>query len=597
MAGYEEKRKKIIETLMGRPNGEEIQPENHQDYALNMLNYIRSLELIANGPLIGIATPTTQPVQPNDARACYLAGVAQDRTVTFQNFRNYLGQPIQITNGEMEACLVILIWDTQYWSAETVPTSIISQADQAYFYYNLTIRKTYPSVAAMNADINNPIGNDGKYIKVGEIVSVVNSTTPSENGIYSRTEDGWQFQSGMNFALVQETGTDPNVAMSQKAVTKIITEYNVSVQHPTSGLDGTNKYTLTGAIALIPVVLRSVGLKCSFLNVDGTMETWEYQGGTYDNTSSWMKRVNENYEDSIELVYTILDKDNKLLFGIEKDGSIHIPKGIPEDVKAALLNKVDSEEGMSLIASDVAKAISYYEQNEFIYTILDSNNKVLFGIKKDGSVYTPKGIPEEVNIELSNLENIKVDKEEGKTLINEKVEQSLLYEDSDEFIHTILDKDKKIVFGIRKDGSSYIPKGIPEDIKRVVGTYEDSEQYIYIIEDNEGRIIFGLDKDGKPFFPNRKMIEVKEDIEDRMSLLVDKDGKILSYRKKDGTLVETKMAIENLSLKNATFTSEFITQLSSDLKNSGFSSGTGDWSDTEKIELRMMSDDSHLINN
>ena len=85
----------------------------------------------------------------------------------------------------MEACLVILIWDTQYWSAETVPTSIISQADQAYYFYNLTIRKTYTSVAAMQADVNNPIGNDGRYIKVGEIVSVHNEDNPEEDAIYS----------------------------------------------------------------------------------------------------------------------------------------------------------------------------------------------------------------------------------------------------------------------------------------------------------------------------------------------------------------------------------------------------------------------------
>lgn len=195
MAGYDDTRAKIINTLMGRPAGTEIQPENHQDYALNMLDYIRSLELVANGPLIGVATPTTQPVQPNDSRACYLAGVAQDRTVTFQNFYNYLGQPIQITNGQMEACLVILIWDTQYWSAETVPTSIISEADQAYFYYNLTIRKTYASVAAMQADVNNPIGNDGKYIRVGEVVSVHNDNNPDEDAIYSwETGPRWQLQ-------------------------------------------------------------------------------------------------------------------------------------------------------------------------------------------------------------------------------------------------------------------------------------------------------------------------------------------------------------------------------------------------------------------
>ena len=195
MAGYDDTRQMIISTLMGRPNGTEIQPENQQAYELNMLDYIRSLELIANGPLIGIATATTQPIQPDDSRACYIAGVAQDRTVTFQNFRNYLGQPIQITNGEMEACLVILIWDTQYWSAETVPTNIISSADQAYFYYNLTIRKTYESIAAMQADVNNPIGNDGKYLKYGEIVSVHNENNPEEDAVYS-WESGprWQLQ-------------------------------------------------------------------------------------------------------------------------------------------------------------------------------------------------------------------------------------------------------------------------------------------------------------------------------------------------------------------------------------------------------------------
>lgn len=198
MAGYDDTRQMIISTLMGRPVGTEIQDTNQQAYELNMLDYIRSLELLANGPLIGVATPTTQPVQPNDSRVCYIAGVAQDRTVTFQNFRNYLGQPIQITNGQMEACLVILIWDTQYWSAETVPTSIISQADQAYYYYNLTIRKTYPSVAAMNADVNNPIGNDGKYIKVGEIISVHNEDNPEEDAIYSwETGSRWQKQTSL----------------------------------------------------------------------------------------------------------------------------------------------------------------------------------------------------------------------------------------------------------------------------------------------------------------------------------------------------------------------------------------------------------------
>lgn len=195
MAGYDDTYNMIISTLMGRPAGTEIQPENHQAFALNMLEYIRSLELLANAPFIGVATPTTQPVQPDDSRACYIAGVAQDRTTTFQNFRDMNGDPISITNGEMEACLVIFVWNAQYWSAETVPTNIISSADQAYFFYNLTIRKTYESVSDMNADVSAPVGNDGKYIKVGEIVSVHNEDDPTEDAIYSWEEGPrWQLQ-------------------------------------------------------------------------------------------------------------------------------------------------------------------------------------------------------------------------------------------------------------------------------------------------------------------------------------------------------------------------------------------------------------------
>lgn len=195
MAGYNDTYNMIISTLMGRLNGTEIRPENHQAFALNMLEYIRSLELLANAPFIGVATPTTQPVQPDDSRACYIAGVAQDRTTTFQNFRDMNGNPISITNGEMEACLVIFVWNAQYWSAETVPTNIISSADQAYFFYNLTIRKTYDSVSAMNADASAPIGNNGKYIKVGEIVSVHNENDPIEDAIYSWEEGSkWQLQ-------------------------------------------------------------------------------------------------------------------------------------------------------------------------------------------------------------------------------------------------------------------------------------------------------------------------------------------------------------------------------------------------------------------
>ena len=233
MAGYDDTYKMIIECLMGRPNGTEIQPEKHQEYALNMLEYIRSLELVANAPLIGIAQPNTQPIQPDNSRAAYIAGVAQNRTTTFQNFHGQDGEPISVTTSDMEAYLVILLWNGQYWSCQTMPTNIISQAENATFYYRYNIRKTYSSKSDMEEDKSRPIGTDGTKINVGDLVSVVNPTNGDENGIYSYegTENGWQFQGGINVAIKQETGTSANDVMSQKAVTDELNELRTDFQN------------------------------------------------------------------------------------------------------------------------------------------------------------------------------------------------------------------------------------------------------------------------------------------------------------------------------------------------------------------------------
>ena len=65
------------------------------------------------------------------------------------------------------------------------------------------------------------------------------------------------------------------IKAEQDARIKGTTEYNVSVQHPTGGISGSNKYTLETAIQKIPAELRTVGIKCSFIGEDGIDE--EYQ--------------------------------------------------------------------------------------------------------------------------------------------------------------------------------------------------------------------------------------------------------------------------------------------------------------------------------
>lgn len=105
-----------------------------------------------------------------------------------------------------------------------------------------------------------------------------------------------------------------------------ITEYNVSVQHPTSGIGGSNKYSLEGAIAQVPQELRNIGLKVSFINSAGKVETWEFQGGTFTSIDNWIRQaLNVDAENtSVNKISSDKIKSNKT---IDNSGNIAPLKG------------------------------------------------------------------------------------------------------------------------------------------------------------------------------------------------------------------------------------------------------------------------------
>lgn len=91
------------------------------------------------------------------------------------------------------------------------------------------------------------------------------------------------------------------------SASKLIEEINISKVFPTGGINGTNIYTLETAIAKIPTSLRTIGLKCSFLNEAATPETWEFRGNAFLSTKNWGQvgsvRISELQEESIHLGY------------------------------------------------------------------------------------------------------------------------------------------------------------------------------------------------------------------------------------------------------------------------------------------------------
>ena len=115
----------------------------------------------------------------------------------------------------------------------------------------------------------------------------------------------------------------------------------------------------------------------------------------------------------------------------------------------------------------------YSESPEWIKVITDSEDKVLAGIKADGTVEWSVGVPtpvreyiddklkdidfSQIDSSLNELYSIKVDKEEGKGLIDSSIAESFYSIDCSEYLQVTTDEEDKIVMGIKENGTVYIP--------------------------------------------------------------------------------------------------------------------------------------------
>ena len=145
MPGYSDTRQLIIDTLMGRPAGTEIQPEDHQRFALQITDYVRSVELVAgNATPIGFANADTVPVQPDNGQAVYLSSVSGAQTVTFSNFIGKNGSPISVTSTENVIKFVTLLWNGQYWSSQVTSVNAVIDTTDGYLFVGVATIETDP---------------------------------------------------------------------------------------------------------------------------------------------------------------------------------------------------------------------------------------------------------------------------------------------------------------------------------------------------------------------------------------------------------------------------------------------------------------------
>lgn len=149
-SSYEVIQQEIISSLVGRPAGTRIQPENHQQFALDLLDYIRSVEIIGASTLQGNANPDTVPVQPQNAKVSYMSSVPPGQTYVYTNFLDENGDPISVTSTANTVSLITLLWNGSFWSVTVVVVQLAIDYGNGYLFMGTATPITNPGTPDQN---------------------------------------------------------------------------------------------------------------------------------------------------------------------------------------------------------------------------------------------------------------------------------------------------------------------------------------------------------------------------------------------------------------------------------------------------------------
>lgn len=172
------------------------------------------------------------------------------------------------------------------------------------------------------------------------------------------------------------------------------------------------------------------------------------------------------------------------------------------------------------VVSQFALPFREIESPEFIKAIVDTEDHFLFGIQLDGSIEWGKGIPapiraklqeiinqcqqdktdileainaakKELSASIAALQEGKVDKEEGKSLIDDEVKECFRIIENEEFLKAIVDSDDKVLLGFyRATGKPYYPLN---DMYHVI----QNEEYFAAWVTTDDKVVLGLRRDGE----------------------------------------------------------------------------------------------------
>ena len=245
---------------------------------------------------------------------------------------------------------------------------------------------------------------------------------------------------------------------------------------------------------------------------------------------------NETYrvESNAEWLAVWLDTAGHVLFGVRADGSTYVAKSdflgtLARIEKLLAESGVDGTDLKAAIAdlqetvAPLSEVFSFISNAEWAHAVTDAEGRLLFGIKADtGEVVMPR---QEAYKVVSNAE----------------------------WLAAWLDAAGHVLFGVRADGTFYAAKhefgGDGADVEAEIAainatlsTMQDTltslKAKVSELESSVGQLQQGSEA--------LEMMSVYDDVEGRSEMTLDADGKMLSYRDKNGVKHEKKLAIDEV---------------------------------------------------
>lgn len=335
--------------------------------------------------------------------------------------------------------------------------------------------------------------------------------------------------------------------------------------------------------------------------------------------------------DNPDYLVAWVDKENRIIFAIQHDGNPYFGYGVPKQIKTVidnlntdLVNKYtevkqsisDTSKHLSETSSDIDKKINLgndvypsnvHEVSEFednIHVLLDNLNHILESVGSDGVRNFFAGI------------NVKGNK--------------FTTTDNPEYKAVLLDKDNKIIIGIKNDGDAYFAAGVPKQVTdaikqslkefepslkeieqlkdkvnlgldtypKDVNTVVDNPEYVKALVDADNKVLEGIEPDGTHKFNNKVNLKGTKvsttNYEDCSQLLCDKDNKIIDSIDDKGTVTHNskhifKGGIEYDTGKIIEDAYNHVLYKSSDLakvlREKGDMVSSTDWSDSKSLEI------------